>query len=79
MVSIACTKVATNNPMAIWLGRSRSSRCTIRGENWPMASCTTTSTMVRTSAVRLTIEVATVVKIYSAASGVPTSDAGIKS
>jgi len=47
-------------------------RCTIRGENWPMASWTTTIVMVSTSAVRLTIEAATVERIAVAASGPPT-------
>ena len=35
-------------------------RWTIRGENWPIASWTTTIVIVSTSAVRLTIEAATV-------------------
>ena len=56
--------------------RSRSSRCTMRGENWPMASCTTTRTIVRTRTVRLTIDVATVVRTSNAASGPPMRSAG---
>ena len=30
---IAWTKVATNRPIASWLGLSRRMRCTMRGEN----------------------------------------------
>ncbi len=48
----------------------------MRGENWPAASCTTTRTIVSTRTVRLTIEVATVVRISSAASGPPTRFGG---
>ena len=61
--TMAKAKVATNRPMALWLGLSRSSRCTIRGENWPIASWTTTIVIVSTRAAMLTIEVAIVVKI----------------
>ena len=64
---IACTKVATNSPIASWLGLSRRIRCTIRGENWPIASWTTTIVIVSTSAVRLTIDAATVDRIAAAA------------
>ena len=76
-VTIAWAKVATNSPMALWLGLSCSSRCTIRGENWPIASWTTTIVIVRTSAAMLTIEAATVDRIGMAASGPPTTEAGI--
>ena len=69
---IACTNVATKRPIAIWLGLSRRIRWTIRGENCPMASWTTTIVMVSTSAARLTIEAAMVVRITMAASGPPT-------
>jgi len=72
MASKEWTKVATNRPMASWLGRSRSRRCTMRGETGPIASWTTTRTMVRTSAVRLTIDAATVWRIANTASGVLT-------
>jgi hypothetical protein len=51
----------------------------MRGENCPIANWTTTSTMVNTSAVKLTMDVATVVRICRAASGVPTREAGSKS
>ena len=60
---MAWTKVATKRPIASWLGLSRRMRCTMRGENWPMASWTTTIVIVRTSAVRLTIEAAMVEKM----------------
>jgi hypothetical protein len=69
---IACTNVATNRPIASWLGLSRRMRWTIRGENWPMASWTTTMVIVSTSAVRLTIDAATVERNAVAASGPPT-------
>ncbi len=68
---MACTNVATNRPIANWLGLSRRIRCTIRGENWPIASWTTTIVIVSTSAVRLTIDAATVERITVAASGSP--------
>src|SRR5918994_1240043 len=74
MASMAWAKVATNRPMANWLGLSRRNVCTIRGENCPMASWTTTMVMVRTSAARLTIEPATVERIWMAASGPPVND-----
>ena len=48
-------------------------------ENCPMASCTTTMVMVKTSAARLTIEAATVPKISIAASGPPLIDFGTSS
>ena len=57
---MAWTKVATKRPIASWLGLSRRMRWTMRGENWPIASWTTTIVIVSTSAVRLTIEAATV-------------------
>ena len=76
---IACTNVATKRPIASWLGLSRRIRCTIRGENWPIASWTTTMVIVSTSAVRLTIEAATVDRIAVAASGPPTTLRGDRS
>ena len=66
--------MATKSPIASWLGLSRRIRCTIRGENCPIASWTTTIVIVSTSAARLTIEAATVERIAAAASG-PTDDA----
>ena len=48
----------------------------MRGENWPIASCTTTIVIVRTSAASDTIDAAIVERIASAASGPPVSDAG---
>jgi hypothetical protein len=74
---IACTKVATKRPIASWLGLSWRMRCTIRSENWPIASWTTTIVIVRTSAARLTIEAATVARMAVAASGPPTRLSGI--
>jgi len=44
------------------------------GENWPMASCTTTIVIVSTSAARLTMEAATVERIAIATSGAQTTD-----
>ena len=73
---IECTNVATKSPIASWLGLSCRMRWTIRGENWPIASWTTTIVIVRTRAVRLTIEAATVPRISVAASGPPTSALG---
>ena len=61
--STAWANVATNRPMAIWLGLSCRNVCTMRGENWPMASCTTTIVIVSTSVARLTIDSATVERI----------------
>ena len=66
-----CTNVATKSPIASWLGLSRRIRCTIRGENCPIASWTTTIVIVSTSAVRLTIDAATVVRMIKAESGPP--------
>ena len=48
----------------------------MRGENWPIASCTTTIVIVRTSAASDTIEAATVDRIASAASGPPVNHSG---
>ena len=69
--STAWANVATNSPTAIWLGLSCRKVCTIRGENWPMASCTTTIVIVSTNAARPTIDVATVERISIATSGPP--------
>ena len=77
IVSTACTKVATKSPMASWLGLSRRIRCTIRGENCPIANWTTTIVMVSTSVARLTIETAIVVRIAVAEVGRPTISCGI--
>ena len=52
--SIAWANVATKRPIAIWLGLSWRIVCTMRGENCPIASWTTTIVIVRTSAARLT-------------------------
>ena len=77
--SMANTNVATKRPIASWLGLSRRTRCTIRGENWPMASWTTTIVIVSTSAARLTIDAAMVARTAVAASGPPTTPFGIAS
>ena len=79
MASIAWANVATNSPIANWLGLSCRNVCTMRGENWPIASCTTTIVIVRTSAVRLTIDAAMVDRIAIAASGPPVSAVGTSS
>ncbi len=71
IASIAWANVATKRPIAIWLGLSRRIVCTMRGENWPIASWTTTMVMVSTSAVSVTIETAIVLRIAMAASGPP--------
>ena len=71
MASIEWAKVATNSPMANWLGLSCRNVCTMRGENWPMANCTTTIVIVSTSTVRVTIDSAMALRIASAASGPP--------
>ena len=44
MAIIANTNMPTKTPIASWLGLSFRIVCTIRGENWPMANCTTTLT-----------------------------------
>ena len=77
IASMACANVATKMPIANWLGLSRRIRCTMRGENCPIASWTTTIVIVRTSAARLTIDVATAERITSAASGPPVNVCGI--
>ena len=69
--SMAWAKVATNKPIANWLGRSRRKVCTMRGENWPMANCTTTMVIANTSVASETIDTAIVSKIATAASGPP--------
>jgi hypothetical protein len=51
----------------------------MRGENWPIASWTTTIVIVRTSAARLTIDVATAERMTSAASGPPVKACGMSS
>ena len=66
----------TKTPIASWLGLSFRIVCTIRGENWPIASCTTTIVIVNTNAARLTIEVAIDDRITSAASGPPVIQRG---
>jgi hypothetical protein len=48
----------------------------MRGENWAMASCTTTIVIVSTRAARLTMDVATVSRMLIAASGSPTKLGG---
>ena len=78
MASIEWANVATKTPIASWLGRSRRMARTMRGENCPMASCTTTKTMVRTRPVRVTIDVATLPRIINAASGPPVTDCGTR-
>src|SRR6478735_11180733 len=65
--------------MATWLGRSWRNVCTIRGENWPIANCTTTIVMVSTSVARETIDTAMVSKIATAASGPPVNERGTAS
>jgi hypothetical protein len=70
-VSTATTNVAPNKPIASWLNRSESSADTMRGENWPMASCTTTSVKVSTTVVSETIEEAKTDRVVCAPLGVP--------
>ena len=62
---MAWANVATNSPMANWLGSSCRNVCTMRGENWPIASWTTTMVMVRTKAASDTIDAAIVSRIAS--------------
>jgi hypothetical protein len=50
----------------------------MRGENWPIASYTTTIVIVSTNAVSDTIDAAIVDKIPSAASGPPVKVCGMK-
>ena len=76
---MAWANVATNSPIASWLGLSRKNVCTIRGENWPIANCTTTIVIVSTSVASETIDTAIVVKMPIAASGPPDSHRGIRS
>ncbi len=71
--------MATNNPMANWLGLSRRKVWTIRGENCPIANCTTTIVMVSTSVASDTIDTAMVVRMANAASGPPVIQRGITS
>ena len=74
---MAWANVATKMPIANWLGLSRRILCTMRGENWPIASWTTTIVIVRTSAARLTIDVATAERMTRAASGPPVKACGM--
>ena len=46
-----------NSPKASWFDRSRSSAVTIRGENWPMASCTATVITVSTTEISVISDV----------------------
>jgi len=73
---MACANVATNSPTANWLGLSLRKFWTIRGENWPIASWTTTIVIVRTSAASDTIDAAMVSRMVSAASGSPVTHSG---
>src|SRR4051812_1960073 len=77
--SIACANVATKSPMAIWLGLSCRIVWTMRGENWPIASCTTTIVTVRTSAHSVPSGAAVVLRIAAAASGPPVRNFGTSS
>ena len=79
MAIIACANVATNKPIDNWLGRSCRNVCTIRGENWPIANCTTTIVIVSTNVANDTIDTAMVVRIANAASGPPVIHDGITS
>src|SRR6185436_18535638 len=76
ITSIAWAKVATNTPIANWLGRSRRMVRITRGVNCPIANWTTTIVMVSTRPVSVTMDIATVVRMASAASGSPESDRG---
>lgn len=71
MASMAWANVPANILIANWLGRSRRNGRTARGENWPMASWTTTIVMVSTRAVSDTMDAATVDRIMRAALGSP--------
>ena len=79
IVNMAWANVATNSPIASWLGRSCRNVCTIRGENWPIANCTTTIVIVNTSVANDTIDTAIVSRIAIAASGPPVSHRGTAS
>jgi hypothetical protein len=57
--------------MAAWLSRSFSSAPTIRGKNWPMASCTATSVRLSTTLVNVTSAGAAVLRIVCTSAGVP--------
>ena len=76
---MAWANVAMNSPIAIWLGLSRRIVWTMRGENWPIANCTTTIVMVRTRAASDTIDAAMVDRIATAASGPPVIHSGTSS
>jgi hypothetical protein len=60
-----------NSPNASWFSRSRSSAVTIRGENWPIASCTATVITVRTTEISVTSDVRIVLSSVCAADGPP--------
>lgn len=78
-VRIAWANVPTKRPIATWLVVSWRIVRTIRGENCPIANCTTTIVIVRTSAASVTMDVATVLRMIRAASGPPVSSRGIRS
>ena len=67
---MACANVATNSPTANWLGLSLRKFWTIRGENWPIANCTTTMVIVRTRAASDTIDAAIVSRMASGRVGI---------
>jgi hypothetical protein len=71
--SPSTAKVATNTPIASWLGRSRRIVRSTLGVNWPIANWTTTIVIVKTRPVSVTLDAATVVRIASAGSGSPES------
>ena len=77
--SMAWANVATNNPIASWLGRSCRNVCTMRGENWPMANWTTTIVIVNTKVANDTMLTAIVSRMAVAASGPPVSHLGTSS
>ena len=77
-VSTATTNVAPNSPIASWLNRSDSSAATIRGENWPIANCTTTSVTVSTRLVSEAIAVAKIDRVVCASLGVPVTLCGTR-
>src|SRR3954447_5061910 len=63
-----------NSPMASWLRRSWRIARTIRGENWPIASCTATRVSESTTLVSVTSDVEATVRIVCTDAAEPVTD-----
>jgi hypothetical protein len=71
---IEYANVPTKRPTASWLRRSCRIVRTIRGENWPIASCTATSVSESSTLVSVTSEVEAVLRIVCTEAPEPVTD-----